>query len=139
MGSMEGPIAEDLLKNMELVFRACPADWVSVILVGMLLAASTGIVGATVVTMGILSLPTMLRAGYQPAPVWHPMCYRNARSNNSALDLLRPAREVISMPISSPSLMQESLRQILSLSVTCLPVPLCPGYCWYWPTASMCL
>ena len=31
------------------------------------------------------------------------------------------------MPISSPSLMQESLRQILSLSVTCLPVPLCPG------------
>jgi len=39
---------------------------VSVMLVGMLLAASTGIVGATVVTMGLLSLPTMLRRGYSP-------------------------------------------------------------------------
>jgi tripartite ATP-independent transporter DctM subunit len=39
---------------------------ISVMLVGMLLAASTGIVGATVVTMGLLSLPTMLRRGYSP-------------------------------------------------------------------------
>ena len=39
----------------------------AVILVGMLLAASTGIVGATVVTMGLLSLPTMLKRGYDPA------------------------------------------------------------------------
>jgi hypothetical protein len=39
---------------------------ISVILVGMLLAASTGIVGATVVTMGLLSLPTMLKQGYDP-------------------------------------------------------------------------
>ena len=38
-------------------------------LVGMLLAASTGIVGATVVTMGLLSLPTMLKRGYAPIPV----------------------------------------------------------------------
>ena len=38
----------------------------SVTIVGMLLAASTGIVGATVVTMGLLSLPTMLRHGYDP-------------------------------------------------------------------------
>ena len=69
MGSMleRSRIAEDLLKNMELVFRAMPGGLgISVILVGMLLAASTGIVGATVVTMGVLSLPTMLRAGYQP-------------------------------------------------------------------------
>ena len=66
MGSMleRSRIAEDLLKNMELVFRALPGGLgISVILVGMLLAASTGIVGATVVTMGLLSLPTMLRAG----------------------------------------------------------------------------
>jgi tripartite ATP-independent transporter DctM subunit len=39
---------------------------ISVTVVGMLLAASTGIVGATVVTMGLLSLPTMLRRGYSP-------------------------------------------------------------------------
>ena len=39
---------------------------ISVTIVGMLLAASTGIVGATVVTMGLLSLPTMLKRGYSP-------------------------------------------------------------------------
>ena len=39
---------------------------ISVTLVGALLAASTGIVGATVVTMGLLSLPTMLKQGYSP-------------------------------------------------------------------------
>ena len=40
---------------------------ISVTLVGALLAASTGIVGATVVTMGLLSLPTMLKKGYSPS------------------------------------------------------------------------
>src|SRR3989338_1009862 len=40
---------------------------ISVCVVGALLAASTGIVGATVVTMGLLALPTMLRRGYDPA------------------------------------------------------------------------
>ena len=60
---------------MELVFRALPGGLgISVILVGMLLAASTGIVGATVVTMGILSLPTMLRAGYHPALACGTLC-----------------------------------------------------------------
>ena len=39
---------------------------ISVVVVGMFLAASTGIVGATVVTMGLLSLPSMLKAGYKP-------------------------------------------------------------------------
>ncbi len=77
MGSMleKSRIAEDLLKNMEVVFRGLPGGLgISVILVGMLLAASTGIVGATVVTMGILSLPSMLRAGYQPALACGTLC-----------------------------------------------------------------
>ncbi len=57
--------AEDLLKTMGQCFGRAPGGLgISVTLVGMLLAASTGIVGATVVTMGLLSLPTMLRAGY---------------------------------------------------------------------------
>lgn len=61
-------IAEDLLSNMAKLFGRRPGGLgVSVVLVGALLAASTGIVGATVVTMGLLSLPTMLRAGYSPA------------------------------------------------------------------------
>lgn len=61
-------IAEDLLDTMALLFGALRGGLgISVLLVGMLLAASTGIVGATVVTMGLLSLPTMLRRGYDPA------------------------------------------------------------------------
>src|SRR5690606_13653415 len=46
----------------------------SVILVGMLMAASTGIIGATVVTMGLISLPTMLRNGYSPALASGTIC-----------------------------------------------------------------
>lgn len=60
-------IAEQLLETMGLLFgRMRGGLGLSVIFVGMLLAASTGIVGATVVTMGLLSLPTMLKAGYSP-------------------------------------------------------------------------
>ena len=77
MGSMleKSRIAEDLLKNMALVFGRFPGGLgISVIVVGMLLAASTGIVGATVVTMGILSLPTMLNTGYRPSLACGTLC-----------------------------------------------------------------
>jgi TRAP-type mannitol/chloroaromatic compound transport system permease large subunit len=60
-------IANDLLTTMARVFGTLPGGLaVAVVVVGAFLAASTGIVGATVVTMGLLSLPTMLRAGYDP-------------------------------------------------------------------------
>jgi len=60
-------LAEDLLETTGLVFGKVRGGLaMSVVVVGMLLAASTGIVGATVVTMGILALPTMLRRGYSP-------------------------------------------------------------------------
>lgn len=60
-------IAEDLLETLAALFGALRGGLgISVMLVGMLLAASTGIVGATVVTMGLLSLPTMLKHGYSP-------------------------------------------------------------------------
>ncbi|MEM1045576.1 MAG: TRAP transporter large permease subunit [Pseudomonadota bacterium] len=60
-------IAEDLLETMGRLFgRMRGGLGVSVILVGALLAASTGIVGATVVAMGMIALPTMLRNGYDP-------------------------------------------------------------------------
>lgn len=77
MGTMleRSKIAEDLLKNMARVFAGIPGGLgLSVIVVGMLLAASTGIVGATVVTMGILSLPTMLKAGYRPSLACGTVC-----------------------------------------------------------------
>ncbi len=60
-------IAEDLLETLSALFGTLRGGLgISVTLVGMLLAASTGIVGATVVTMGLLSLPTMLKRGYAP-------------------------------------------------------------------------
>ncbi len=60
-------IAEDLLDTMGRMFgRLRGGLGISVVLVGALLAASTGIVGATVVAMGLIALPTMLRNGYDP-------------------------------------------------------------------------
>lgn len=61
-------IAEDLLDAMARLFGGLRGGLAfSVCIVGALLAASTGIVGATVVTLGLLALPTMLRRGYDPA------------------------------------------------------------------------
>ena len=60
-------IAEELLDTMAHLLGSMKGGLgVSVTIVGALLAASTGIVGATVVTMGLLSLPTMLKRGYAP-------------------------------------------------------------------------
>jgi tripartite ATP-independent transporter DctM subunit len=60
-------LAEELLETMALLFgRLRGGLAVSVVVVGALLAASTGIIGATVVTMGIIALPVMLRRGYKP-------------------------------------------------------------------------
>lgn len=60
-------IAEDLLQTMGRLFGRLPGGLgISVVLVGALLAASTGIVGATVIAMGMIALPTMLRSGYDP-------------------------------------------------------------------------
>jgi len=60
-------LAEELLETMALLFGKLRGGMaISVLIVGVLLAAATGIVGATVVTMGILTLPTMLKKGYSP-------------------------------------------------------------------------
>ena len=60
-------LAESLLETMAILFGKVKGGLaISVVIVGALLAASTGIVGATVITMGLISLPTMLKRGYQP-------------------------------------------------------------------------
>jgi tripartite ATP-independent transporter DctM subunit len=67
MGSVleRSKIAEDLLTTMGQAFGKLPGGLgISVVVVGALLAASTGIVGATVVTMGLISYPAMMRARY---------------------------------------------------------------------------
>ncbi len=68
-------IAENLLDSMSRMFGSFPGGLgLSVTLVGMLMAASTGIVGATVVTMGLMSLPSMLKAKYDPALATGTIC-----------------------------------------------------------------
>ncbi len=68
-------VAEELLDNMARVFGGLRGGLgISVVIVGMLLAASTGIVGATVVTMGLLSLPSMMRSGYNPSLATGTIC-----------------------------------------------------------------
>jgi tripartite ATP-independent transporter DctM subunit len=60
-------IAEELLESMGRLFGTLPGGLgISVLLVGMLLAAAKGVVGATTVTIGLIMLPTMLRHGYDP-------------------------------------------------------------------------
>ena len=68
-------IAERLLESMSNLFGSLPGGLgFAVTIVGMLMAASTGIVGATVVTMGLMSLPSMLRAKYDPGLATGTIC-----------------------------------------------------------------
>lgn len=68
-------LSEDLLESMADLFRGFRSGLgISVVLVGALLAASTGIVGATVVTMGLMSLPTMLKRGYSASQATGIIC-----------------------------------------------------------------
>jgi tripartite ATP-independent transporter DctM subunit len=68
-------VAEELLDSMARLFGSLRGGLgISVVVVGMFLAASTGIVGATVVTMGLLSLPSMLRNGYSPSLAAGTIC-----------------------------------------------------------------
>ncbi|SDO76458.1 TRAP transporter, DctM subunit [Lutimaribacter pacificus] len=68
-------IAEQLLLTMGKLFGNMRGGLaISVVIVGAMLAASTGVVGATVVTMGLISLPAMLRAGYDPRLATGAIC-----------------------------------------------------------------
>jgi len=68
-------LADQLLQALAQLMRRVPGGLgLAVMLVGTLMAASTGIVGATVVTMGLLSLPTMLRNRYTPAIATGTIC-----------------------------------------------------------------
>ena len=68
-------LADQLLQSLAQIMRGTRGGLgVAVVLVGAMMAASTGIVGATVVTMGLISLPTMLRKGYDPAVSTGTIC-----------------------------------------------------------------
>lgn len=77
MGVMleKSKLADQLLQALAQLMRRVPGGLgLAVMLVGTLMAASTGIVGATVVTMGLLSLPTMLRHQYHPSIATGTIC-----------------------------------------------------------------
>ena len=68
-------IAEDLLSCMSRVFRGVPGGLaIAVTFIGTVLAASTGIIGASVVMIGVIALPSMLRLGYQPELATGSIC-----------------------------------------------------------------
>jgi len=68
-------LADELLRALAQVMRRVPGGLgIAVMVVGALMAASTGIVGATVVTMGLLSLPTMLESGYRRSVATGSIC-----------------------------------------------------------------
>ena len=68
-------LADQLLQSLAQMMRGTPGGLgIAVVIVGAMMAASTGIVGATVVTMGLISLPTMLRKGYDPAVATGTIC-----------------------------------------------------------------
>ncbi len=68
-------LADQLLQSLTQLMRGTPGGLgIAVVIVGAMMAASTGIVGATVVTMGLISLPTMLRKGYSPAVSTGTIC-----------------------------------------------------------------
>jgi tripartite ATP-independent transporter DctM subunit len=68
-------LAEELLETMGLLFGGLRGGIaISVVVVGAILASSTGIVGASVITMGLISLPTMLRRGYDKELICGTIC-----------------------------------------------------------------
>jgi tripartite ATP-independent transporter DctM subunit len=68
-------LADQLLQSLAQLMRGAPGGLgIAVVLVGAMMAASTGIVGATVVTMGLISLPTMLRKGYDSSVATGTIC-----------------------------------------------------------------
>jgi tripartite ATP-independent transporter DctM subunit len=80
-------IATRLIESMGLLFgRVRGGMAVSVVLVGALLGASTGIVGATVVTMGLLALPAMLRCGYS-----HPLATGTIAASGTLGQIIPPS------------------------------------------------
>jgi TRAP-type mannitol/chloroaromatic compound transport system permease large subunit len=89
-------IAERLLTAMAGLFGSLRGGLaISVMLVGAVLAASTGIVGATVVTMGLIALPTMLRAGYDPRVAAGTICSAGTLGQIIPRDQIQALRQAI--------------------------------------------
>ena len=117
MGVMleQSQLAGRLLQTMGRLFgRLRGGLGISVVVVGTLLAASTGIAGATVVTMGLISLPIMLRAGYSPALASGLIC-----SSGTLGQIIPPSIVLVLLA----DILQGANEQAAQLSGTLVPEP----------------
>ncbi len=109
-------LAGQLLEAMGRMFGRFPGGLgISVIIVGALLAASTGIVGATVVTMGLMSMPVMLRSGYDPRLASGLIC-----SSGTLGQIIPPSIVLVLLG----DILQGANEQAAELSGTLVPVPI---------------
>ena len=122
-------IAEALLETMGQLFGTMRGGLaISVVIVGALLAASTGVVGATVVTMGLLSLPAMMRAGYDPKLATGVIC-----ASGTLGQIIPPSVILIfvgDLLMGANQLAAQQHRQAArsrSRSATCSPAPSFPA------------
>jgi TRAP-type mannitol/chloroaromatic compound transport system permease large subunit len=101
-------VAEELLDTMAMLFGSLRGGLgISVCVVGALLAASTGIVGATVVTMGLLALPTMLRRGYDPSLACGSIC-----ASGTLGQIIPPSLVLVVLGDQISNAYQEAQRQL---------------------------
>ena len=117
MGVMleQSQLAGRLLETMGRLFgRLRGGLGISVVVVGALLAASTGIAGATVVTMGLISLPVMLRAGYSPALASGLIC-----SSGTLGQIIPPSIVLVLLA----DILQGANEQAAEISGTLVPEP----------------
>lgn len=117
MGVMleQSQLAGRLLETMGRLFRRMRGGLgISVVVVGALLAASTGIAGATVVTMGLISLPVMLRSGYSPALASGLIC-----SSGTLGQIIPPSIVLVLLA----DILQGANEQAAEISGTLVPEP----------------
>ena len=97
-------IADELLETLGRVFGHGRGGLaIAVVVVGALLAASTGIVGATVVTMGLLSLPAMLKSGYDPRIATGTIC-----ASGTLGQIIPPSVILVLLGVATPQQLREA-------------------------------
>jgi TRAP-type mannitol/chloroaromatic compound transport system permease large subunit len=132
MGVMleQSRIAEDLLERMGRLFGSLRGGLgYSVVLVGALLAASTGIVGATAVTMGLIMLPAMMRHGYDPRLAAGTVAASATLAQIIPPSTVQGARRPLNNAYSRPSLQRAFAPNVISVS-DLLAGAIGPAFCW---------
>ncbi len=125
-------IAEVLLTTMGQLFGSVRGGLgLSVVIVGALLAASTGVVGATVVAMGLLALPAMMRAGYDPKLATGVICAAGTLGQIiPPSTVLIFTADILQGANAAAQLAMGNLRPTPCRSATCSPARSSPASAW---------